>query len=202
MLSGPGGLGGAPAPGLWTVDDLGTTCARRPILGIEALKASGESPVSKKKQKSDGDPNNRAIATNRKARFEYEIETTYEAGLQLQGSEVKSLRAAQITIGDGYVAEYQGELYLHNVHINEYPFAHRDNHEPTRPRKLLLHRREIDQIAAKIAEKGMSVVPIRFYFKGGRVKVELGVGKGKKTIDKRDSIRSKDDRREMRRLRD
>lgn len=141
------------------------------------------------------------VATNRKARHQFEILETWEAGLVLLGSEVKSLRAAAITIGDGYAIDHDGELWLVNVHINEYPQANRMNHEPMRRRKLLLHRHELEKILREIREKQRTIVPLRFYFKEGRCKVELGLAVGKKLHDKREDLKERDAKREVARAR-
>ena len=143
------------------------------------------------------DKNNRVIATNRKARHRYAIEETFEAGLVLVGSEVKSLREGHITFGDGYVDIRKGELWLANIHIHEYVFANRNNHEPTRGRKLLLKRNEIRRIVKRLEEKGYSGVPLQFYFKGGRVKVEIGLGRGKRQADKRQDVKARDAQRDI-----
>lgn len=140
-------------------------------------------------------------AVNRRARHEYEIEETFEAGIVLVGSEVKSLREGAVTLGDGYVVSLGGDLILSNVHISEYANANRHNHEPTRPRKLLLHRREIERIAEAVESKGRTCVPLRIYFKHGLAKVELGVGRGKKSYDKRHDLKERDAKREMDRAR-
>ena len=147
--------------------------------------------------KRQSDANNRTIATNKRARRDYAIEDTYSAGIVLQGTEVKSLRAGLLSIGDAYVEAQQGELWLVNLHIGEYRFAHRHNHEPMRRRKLLLSRREIDKIGRKIDEKGYSCVPVRFFLANGWVKVELGIGRGKKSHDRREDIKQRDAKREM-----
>lgn len=149
-------------------------------------------------QQAKGD---RVAATNRRAHHDYAIESTWEAGLVLVGSEVKSLREGAAALGDGYVVVRDGALWLVNVHIQEYAKANRFNHEPTRPRKLLLHAREIDDIAREIDEKHRVCVPLRIYFKGGRAKVEIGTGVGKKLHDKRHSIKEKDAERELQRAR-
>jgi len=147
--------------------------------------------------KRQSDTNNRTIASNKKAKREYAIEETYTAGLVLQGTEVKSLRAGLMSIGDAYVEEEAGELWLVNLHIGEYRYAHRHNHEPLRRRKLLLSRREIDKLTRKIDEKGYTCVPLRFFLANGWVKVDLGVGKGKKSHDRRQDIKQRDAKREM-----
>ena len=143
------------------------------------------------------DKNNRVIATNRKARHRYAIEETFEAGLVLVGSEVKSLREGHVTFGDGYVEVRKGELWLANIHISEYVFANRLNHEPSRGRKLLLKRNEIKRVKKRLEEKGYTGVPLQLYFKGGRVKVELGLGRGKRMADKRQDVKARDAQRDI-----
>ena len=137
------------------------------------------------------------IAKNRRARFEYTIEETLEAGLVLVGTEVKSLRQGRVNLKDGYAQIKEGELWLENVHISPYPFAHYGNHEPLRGRKLLVHRHELKRLTGKVNERGYSLVPLSLYFKKGRAKVQLGLGKGKKTVDKRRAIRERQESREM-----
>ncbi len=141
----------------------------------------------------------KAIATNRKARFDYDFEDTFEAGMVLSGSEVKSLRAGQANLGDGYAFVRGGEVFLIGVHIAPYNYARLGGHEPERERKLLLHRHEITKIAGKLASQGSTLVPIRMYFKGGVAKVELGLGKGSRQYDKRHKIRAREEKREMER---
>lgn len=140
------------------------------------------------------------ICKNRKARFNFQIDNTFEAGICLVGSEVKSLRAGRANLSDAYAKIVGDEMFLVELHISPYDQANRENHEPLRPRKLLLHRREIRKLVGKIAERGFSLIPLQLYFKNGKVKVELGLGRGKKSYDKRDAIRKKDQRREMERL--
>jgi len=144
------------------------------------------------------------VAENRKARFNYEIGDTLEAGIALSGSEVKSLRSGKANIGDAYASDEGGELYLLNAHIAEYSQAGRANHEPTRPRKLLLHRKEIGKLAGAIQREGMTVVPLKLYFnQRGIAKVLLGLAKGKKLHDKRDTEKRRDwDRQKGRLMRD
>ncbi len=139
------------------------------------------------------------VAQNRKARYDYHIGDTWEAGLVLTGTEVKSLRAGRASLVDGFAEIDNGEAWLLGVHIPEYTAGTWTNHTPRRKRKLLLHRTEIDRIQAKVAEKGFTLVPLALYFKDGRAKVEIGLGKGKKTYDKRQSIASRDARRETER---
>ncbi|MBU1003527.1 MAG: SsrA-binding protein SmpB [Proteobacteria bacterium] len=132
------------------------------------------------------------IATNKNARRYYEILETLEAGLALMGSEVKSMRGGKVSFKDGYVKIEAGQAWLVGVHIAPYEFATHFGHEPERPRQLLMHRREIDTLSAKVDQKGLSLIPLRLYFKHGRVKVEIGLGKGKKTFDRRDDLKQRD----------
>ena len=138
-------------------------------------------------------------AQNRKARHDYLIEDTLEAGIMLLGTEVKALRGGKASIGEAFAGEQDGELYLFNAYIPEYDAASRFNHQPRRPRKLLLHKREIERLIGKTAEKGLTIVPTRVYFNGPRAKVELAVAKGKDMHDKRRSIREREQKREMER---
>jgi SsrA-binding protein len=139
------------------------------------------------------------IATNRKARFTYEISDRFEAGVVLLGSEVKSLRAGQADLKDSYASVERNELWLHGLRIAPYEYARDGGHEPERVRKLLLHRREIDRIRSVLAEKGLSLIPLALYFKEGKVKVELGLAKGKTNRDKRETLRRRQADREMER---
>lgn len=141
------------------------------------------------------------VAENRKARFNYEIEEKLEAGIALMGSEVKSLRAGRANIAESYATEQSGELYLVNAHIGEYAGAARDGHAPTRPRKLLLHAREIARLIGAIHRQGMTLVPLRLYFNArGIAKLQLGLAKGKKLHDKRDTEKKRDWDRQKGRL--
>ncbi len=143
----------------------------------------------------------RLVARNRRAFHDYQIEERIEAGLVLAGSEVKSLRRGRANINEAYAGEMGGELYLFNAHIPEYGPATRFNHEPRRPRKLLLHRREIERLIGAIRRKGMTLVPLSLYFApNGRAKVELGVARGKKLHDKRAAARDRDWQRQRERL--
>lgn len=141
----------------------------------------------------------KVIATNRRARHDYEIQGDFEAGLVLTGSEVKSLRAGKANLKDSFGHLRDGELWLVGAYIGPYSFAREGGHEPERSRKLLLHRHQIDRIAGQLAEKGLTLVPMRLYFKDGRAKVQMGLGKGKRRIDKRADLRRKEHEREMRR---
>jgi len=143
----------------------------------------------------------KTIATNRKALRDYEIIDKREAGIELLGTEVKSLRAGKINISDSYATVENGEVILYNLHISPYEASGRDTHDPYRPRRLLLHKREIRRLFGATAEKGFTLVPIRFYFKGPYVKVELAVARGRKSYDKRQVIARKEAQRDMDRAR-
>src|ERR671912_907780 len=145
----------------------------------------------------DGEARNRTISTNRRARHEYEILETLEAGLVLRGTEVKSLRDAQVTFKDSYATVRNNEIWLIGCHINPYSHGTDANHDPERDRKLLLHRREISRLTGKVAERGLTLIPLRLYFKGGRAKLEIGLARGKKLHDKRSALRERETRREM-----
>ncbi len=152
-----------------------------------------------KKKASQDRAGRTVVAQNKKAYHDYLIADTWEAGLVLTGTEVKSLRAGRASLVDGFAEVEHGEAWLLGVHIPEYTQGTWTNHTPRRKRKLLLHRTEIDRIAAKVSEKGFTVVPLSLYFVGGRAKVEIGLGKGKKTYDKRQAMASRDARRETER---
>jgi SsrA-binding protein len=139
------------------------------------------------------------VATNRKARFEYQILDTLEAGLVLVGTEIKSIRARQVSLDEGFVLVEGGEAWLVNVHIAAYTPASRQGHEPRRKRKLLLHRREIDRLHSRVQEKGYTLVPLRLYLKDGRAKLEIAIAKGKKLWDKRQTISKRDSDRQIER---
>ena len=136
------------------------------------------------------------VAQNRKARYDFHIDDTFEAGLVLVGTEVKSLRAGRATLGDGFVDIDGGEAWLHGVHIPEYSQGTWTNHAARRKRKLLLHKTEIDKLERKISEKGFTIVPLSLYFKDGRAKVEIGLARGKKEYDKRHSLAERQASRE------
>jgi SsrA-binding protein len=140
------------------------------------------------------------VATNRRARHDYEILETIEAGIELRGSEVKTLREGRASLQDAYAEVDHGQVILH-MQIPAYSHTGYEGHEPTRARKLLLHRKEIDQLARRVAERGLTLVPLRLYFKQQLVKVELGVAKGKRAYDKRQAIAKRDAAREMDRVR-
>jgi len=137
------------------------------------------------------------IAQNKKARHDFFILDEYEAGMVLVGSEVKSLRDGKANLKDAYGKIKNGEVWVHQVHISPYPYAYYNNHDPLRPRKLLLHHYEIKKLYAKINEQGMSLIPLKLYFKDGKVKIVIGVAKGKKKYDKRATIRERDEKRDL-----
>ena len=145
------------------------------------------------------DSERKIIATNRKARHEYEIQDRFEAGIALLGSEVKSLRAGKANLSDGYAAIRGRDVFLVGVHIAPYPQAGRANADPLRQRKLLLHRAEIERLRGRIAERGFTLIPLQLYFKDGRAKLELGVARGRRRHDKREAIRRRETDRDLRR---
>ena len=137
------------------------------------------------------------VATNKQAAYRYHLMERWEAGLVLTGTEVKSLRGGKAQLKDGYAQVQNGEVWLHNVHIPPYAPATRENHEPERPRKLLMHRREIERLIGKSAERGLTIIPTRVYFVGRNAKVEIALARGKDVHDKRRSIKERDQRREI-----
>jgi SsrA-binding protein len=141
----------------------------------------------------------KVVATNRKARHDYEIIDTFECGIVLRGSEVKSLRDAQVQLKDAYADIRDGEVWLERAHVAPYGFAAGGGHDPERSRKLLLHRREIDRLIGKVNEVGLTLIPLQIYFKEGKAKVELALAKGRRSYDKRQKIRERMERREMER---
>ena len=155
--------------------------------------------VAKKDKKAakDADKNERVIADNRKARHNYQVLDTLECGIVLVGSEVKSLRTGTLSLDEAYGKVDKGEVWLVGANIAEYSFSHALNHVPKRPRKLLLHRREVKKFADQAYEKGLTLVPLKMYFKAGRAKVLLGICKGKQKHDKRESLKSRDAKRDI-----
>lgn len=143
----------------------------------------------------------KVVVSNRKARHDYEIIDTFECGIALLGSEVKSLRAGQVQLKDAYGEVRDGELWLYNAHIAPYGFARGGGHEPDRPRKLLMHRRQIDSVAGRVAQDGLTLVPLAIYFLHGLAKVELALAKGIRRFDKRQKIKEREQKREMERSR-
>ena len=139
------------------------------------------------------------VATNRKATHDYHIEDRFEAGLALLGSEIKSIRAGRASLRDGFVIPRGDELWLTNVHIAPYQPASRQGHDPLRPRRLLLHRKEINRLLSRVQERGFTIIPLRLYLKRGRVKVEIGLARGKRQYDKRATLAERDAQRQMQR---
>ena len=139
----------------------------------------------------------KTVATNRKVYHNYFVSDSIEAGIVLTGSEIKSIRAGRVSLGDAYVRPEGGELWLHNAHIARYQASSYMSHEPTRPRKLLLHRNEIDNLTSKVAERGLTLVATKMYIKGSIAKVEIALAKGKKLYDKREAISRRDAEREL-----
>jgi len=146
--------------------------------------------------KASEDP---VLATNRKVRHNYHILETLEAGIVLGGTEVKSIRNREISMEDAFAMEQKGELFLHNLHIRAYTFGNRFNHEPTRIRKLLLHKKEIRKFAAQASREGLTIVPLDIHLRGGKVKVQIGLAKGKNQGDKRETLKARDSERDTRR---
>jgi len=142
----------------------------------------------------------KVITTNRKANFEYEIINKYEAGIVITGTEVKSLREGKVNLQESYGRIINDEVWIINSHINEYKYGNINNHEPARNRKLLLNKREIRKIKQQLQEKGLTLVPLKIYFKGSLVKVEIGIARGKKLYDKRESIKKRDIERNLSRI--
>lgn len=141
------------------------------------------------------------VAANRRARHDYHILETVEAGLVLKGTEVKSIRAGKVNLGDAYAQVERGEIYLLQMHVSPYEQGNRNNHDPLRKRKLLLHRRQIMRLGQQTNEKGLTLIPLSLYFRGRHLKVELGLAKGKRTHDRREDMAKRDAQREMERAR-
>lgn len=140
---------------------------------------------------------NKTISENRKARHDYFIEDEYEAGMVLLGTEVKSLRLGRANLKDSYAKIKNGEIFVHQMHIGPCPFAYYENHDPLRIRKLLLNRQEINKLSNKVNEKGHSLIPLRLYFKNGKIKISIALAKGKRQYDKREAIKKRDEKRDM-----
>ncbi len=163
------------------------------------MARKGKKGKKQEPRRSDGE---RTVATNRRARFQYHLRDHHDAGLQLQGTEIKSIRLGRVNLRDGFVAFRNGEAWLQDVHIAPYEFGNRQNHEALRPRKLLLHKREIRNLEAEVATKGLTVVPVRMYLnEDGRAKVEIALAKGKNLYDKRAAIAERESQRQMDRAR-
>jgi len=141
----------------------------------------------------------KVLAANRKARFNYSVQESIECGIELKGTEVKSMRGSRFSFSDSYAKIDNNELWLIGFHISAYPFGNRFNHDPDRPRKLLVHKQELKRLKRKVDEKGLTLVPLKFYLKRGLVKLEIGVCKGKKLFDKRNDIKRRDQKRDAER---
>ena len=153
----------------------------------------------KKSEKANGAaPPSPTITVNRRARYDYEILETVEAGIALTGTEIKSIRGRKVSLSDSYARRRGGEMWLHNLHIDEYSPAARNNHDPKRPRKLLLHKRQIEDLARASDQRGLTLVPLRLYIRNHRAKIELGVARGKKRHDKRRALIEREREREAR----
>ncbi len=153
--------------------------------------------VARKARNQAQDEHRKLVAQNRRARYDYEVLDSFECGIALQGSEVKSLRAGRVNLADSFARIDRGELWLHGVHVPPYDFAHGiGGHDPERPRKLLAHRRQIDELTGKVQERSLTLIPLSLYFLDGRVKVELALVKGRRTYDKRRVIAERDAQRE------
>ena len=137
------------------------------------------------------------IVQNKKARFDFAIEESYEAGISLLGTEVKSIRNGKINLSDSYADFRNGELFLINCNISQYPFSHHENHEPLRNRKLLMKKKEMKRLSGKVIERGFTLVPLKVYLKRGYIKIEIGLAKGKKAFDKRETIKKRDQERDI-----
>src|SRR3989440_10609442 len=159
--------------------------------------------TSDKKEHAKTSSNNapvKVITVNRQAYHDYFVEQTIEAGMALMGTEIKSIRDGKVNLRGSYAMARKGELWLENAHIAVYEHGNRYNHDPMRNRKLLLHRREINQLASKVETKGLTLVPLKLYLKGGKAKIELGLGRGKKLYDKREAIAERDAKRDIERI--
>src|SRR5262249_27364775 len=180
----------------------GTRCAifKRPALQTSIMDiAVRQKRISRMTGKDN--QQSQTVADNRKPRHDYFIDENYEAGLALTGSEIKSIRAGRVNLRGGYARVVNGEVWLYDVHISPYEQSGTHfNHEPTRPRKLLLHRREINRILGQVERQGFTLVPLRVYFKGRRAKVDLGLARGKKLYDKREDIAKREARRDIERV--
>ena len=151
-----------------------------------------------KKKASTGGDGTKLVAQNRRARFDYHLDDRYEAGMQLQGTEVKSLRDGKASLAEAWIKiDDKGEAWLMQAHIPEYAFGNRNNHDPTRERKLLLHARELERLAHAVSAKGVTLVPLRLYFRHGKAKLEFAVGRGKNVADKRRTAAQRDVKREI-----
>lgn len=158
---------------------------------------AGKSSKAAAKKEELEKQSDRTIAVNRRANFDYEILTQVEAGMVLTGTEIKSIRAGKVNVRESYARVENGEAWVHNLHIAQYDQGNRYNHEPLRPRKLLLHHDQIEELQERAKQKGFTLIPLRLYLKKGRAKLAIGVGRGKKQYDKRDSIAERESKRDI-----
>lgn len=186
-----------PPPLLFRSRTLLTVMARPTTPARPASRSRGDRTPAAAKAAAPAEEREHVLADNRKARFNYAIDRRVEAGIALTGTEIKSVRAGRTNLADGYAKVERGEVWLRNIHIAPWENAAHENHDPTRPRKLLLHRAEIGQLAGEVSQQGYTLVPLRIYVRNGVAKVELGVAKGKRRYDKRQTIRERETRREM-----
>ena len=170
----------------------------RPVIWSHSMAKQTSNKHESKNQTSNVPV--KIISVNRQAYHDYFVERTIEAGISLVGTEIKSIRDGKVNLRGSYAIARNGELWLENAHIAVYEHGNRYNHEPLRNRKLLLHRREIEQLQAKVATKGLTLIPLKLYLKGGKAKIELGLCRGKKLYDKREAIAERDVKREMERV--
>ncbi|HEY9773207.1 MAG TPA: SsrA-binding protein SmpB [Planktothrix sp.] len=157
-------------------------------------------PTGSQPSKTDGKPTIKVVADNRRARHEYDILETFEAGIELAGTEVKSIRMGRANLSDSFARVEKGQLWLYNCNISPYDFGNRFNHEPLRKRRLLMHKREIQKLKSKIQEKGLTLVPLKMFFKGNWAKIDLALAKGRQLYDKREAIAKKETRRQVERI--
>lgn len=178
---------------------------REPLVSLRGKDAAAREFRMANKQQKKTDPqknaDRRVLVSNRKARHDYEILDTIEAGIELVGTEVKSIRDGKVNLGDSYAAIEQGQAWLISMHVSPFPQANQFNHEPLRKRRLLLHRRQIDKLEQRVQEKGFTLIPLAVTLVKNRVKIDIGVCRGKKLYDKRESTKERDARREMDRAR-
>jgi SsrA-binding protein len=165
-----------------------------------AKQQQKSSKPAKPAKDKDEKPAKKVIADNRRARHEFEILETFECGIELTGTEVKSMRLGRATLQDAFARVDEGELWLYNCHISAYEFGNRFNHEPVRKRRLLMHKKQISKLHQQVKEKGLTLIPLKLYFKRNWVKVDLALAKGKQLFDKRDTITKRDTKRDLDRL--
>lgn len=167
-------------------------------LAFMNMAKTSKKPMSK--ARTDGETGIKMISDNRKARFDFHILETFQSGIELSGTEVKSMRHGTVNLKDSFARIDKNELWLHNMHVSPYEFGNRSNHEPLRKRRLLMHKREILKVQAKMKEKGLTLIPLKIYFKGNWVKVDLALARGKRVYDKREAIAKREGKRQLERV--